>query len=428
MIKRPFLGLTRPKLTTPVPFGQKEDQVRTAPLPGKVTLVLPSPAAGCEALSIKQGDRVKTGQKVLLMEENEAFMVSTVTGTIADISEHTGYLGRLSISVTRDVDEKDDLDGAFKEFDKTNALETARQFLGSLPGAPDFNALFNRESPLETVVITGIDREPLVTTNRLLLNTDFEGLVDGINCLKNMIPADKILLVMPPEIAPAAEKTGVQVHALQPTYPNTLPEMMMKDCLGKIVPAGKGCEDVGVGFVNAEAVIALGKALSKGEIPVDKTLTLITKEGKSLHVKARIGTQIKDILDLAGVEVKHGDQLVLGGPMGGHAVYSEETPILSDTDAIMVRDADQIVLNLDIPCVNCGECVRACPAQIPVNMLIRLLENGLYEDAAEEYDLLSCIECGLCSYVCIARIPIFHYIMLGKSEIARIQAAEESYA
>ncbi|MFH1292663.1 MAG: 4Fe-4S dicluster domain-containing protein, partial [Pseudomonadota bacterium] len=79
-------------------------------------------------------------------------------------------------------------------------------------------------------------------------------------------------------------------------------------------------------------------------------------------------------------------------------------------------------------CINCGECVRACPARIPVNMLIRVLENGLYEEAAEEYDLLSCIECGLCSYVCTARIPIFHYIMLGKSEFARIETMEESNA
>ena len=61
-------------------------------------------------------------------------------------------------------------------------------------------------------------------------------------------------------------------------------------------------------------------------------------------------------------------------------------------------------------------------------MLVRLLENGLYEEAAEQYDLFSCIECGICSYVCMARIPLFHYIMLGKFEIARSGTAEESDA
>ena len=63
---------------------------------------------------------------------------------------------------------------------------------------------------------------------------------------------------------------------------------------------------------------------------------------------------------------------------------------------------------------------------MPVNMLVRVLDNGLYSTAAEDYDLLSCVECGLCSYVCVARIPVFQYVMLGKNEFARIQSLEVS--
>ena len=92
----------------------------------------------------------------------------------------------------------------------------------------------------------------------------------------------------------------------------------------------------------------------------------------------------------------------------------------------MIQDHSQIIWSSDTHCVNCGECVRACPVQIPVNMLVRLLENGLYEEAAREYDLLSCIECGLCSYVCIGKIPVFHHIMLGKQEHDRIMRSEGS--
>ena len=80
----------------------------------------------------------------------------------------------------------------------------------------------------------------------------------------------------------------------------------------------------------------------------------------------------------------------------------------------------------DTHCVNCGECVRVCPAKMPVNMLIRVLENRMYDEAVQTYDLLSCVECGLCSFVCIARIPIFHYVMLGKYEYDRMKKAEAS--
>jgi electron transport complex protein RnfC len=61
-------------------------------------------------------------------------------------------------------------------------------------------------------------------------------------------------------------------------------------------------------------------------------------------------------------------------------------------------------------------------------MLVRLLENGLYEEAVQDYNLLSCIECGLCAYVCVARIPVFHFIMLGKYEFGRLKTMEESNA
>ena len=91
----------------------------------------------------------------------------------------------------------------------------------------------------------------------------------------------------------------------------------------------------------------------------------------------------------------------------------------------MIQDKDQVIPTGSDPCINCGECVRACPANLPLNMLIRLLENGVYEEAAQECNLLSCIECGLCSYVCMMRIPIFHYIMLGKYELALTESAEE---
>jgi electron transport complex protein RnfC len=57
-------------------------------------------------------------------------------------------------------------------------------------------------------------------------------------------------------------------------------------------------------------------------------------------------------------------------------------------------------------------------------MLVRFLEAGHYEDAADQYDLYSCIECGLCSFVCVSKIPIFQYIRLAKFELGRTRAAE----
>ena len=68
--------------------------------------------------------------------------------------------------------------------------------------------------------------------------------------------------------------------------------------------------------------------------------------------------------------------------------------------------------------------MRICPANVPVNLLVRFLEAGQYEEAADNYDLYSCIDCGLCSYVCVSKIPIFQYIRLAKYELDRAKTAE----
>ena len=141
-------------------------------------------------------------------------------------------------------------------------------------------------------------------------------------------------------------------------------------------------------------------------------------------VKARIGTPLSDIFNAFDIELSDKDRLIIGGPMRGAALYTEAHPVCPDTDAVMVQDRMNLPLVSDYPCINCGECVRICPAKMQVNMLVRFLEAGQYEQGAEEYDLYSCIECGLCSFVCVSRIPIFQYIRLAKYELGRLQTAE----
>jgi Na+-translocating ferredoxin:NAD+ oxidoreductase subunit C len=203
--------------------------------------------------------------------------------------------------------------------------------------------------------------------------------------------------------------------------------MIIKDLFGQVVPAGKKPENLGYCFMSAEAVASIGTAVSTGKIPTDKILTLIRKDGSTTLVSVRIGTPVSEVFKAGNITVNDKDQVIFGGPLTGSAIYSEDHPIMPDTDAIMVQDKDNIPFVSDYPCVNCGECVRICPARIQVNMLVRLLEPGHYDEAASNYDLHSCIECGLCSFVCVARIPIFQYIRLAKYELDRIRLAEAEY-
>ncbi len=427
MIKRPFFGLARPSLKYPVVVNREQDSVEEIPLPQKVTLFL-SPHIKIDDIILRAGDKVITGQRLKLTGDGKDYLISTVTGTITGISEYTGYLGQTCQAVSIEAAGDDQWDDEFNERGKTASPENALEFFNYLPGNPDFQSLLSFQPPVNTIIINGIDKDLLITTNQLVLKTETESLIEGIEHLKKITRASRLFITVPSDLTAEAEKTGVPVYAVNPVYPNILPEIITKNILGRSVIPGKRCEEMGIGFINAEAVVSLTRAFAEGKIPVDKIVTVINKDYIPVNIRARIGTPVKDILKSLNIETEHGDQIVLGGPMTGTAIYSEDMPVSPDTDAIMVLDKKRIVLGSGSHCINCGECVRACPARVPVNMLVRLLENGLYEEAAEQYDLLSCIECGLCSYVCVARIPVFHYIMLGKYEFSRIQSAEESNA
>jgi Na+-translocating ferredoxin:NAD+ oxidoreductase subunit C len=71
---------------------------------------------------------------------------------------------------------------------------------------------------------------------------------------------------------------------------------------------------------------------------------------------------------------------------------------------------------IELPCIRCGECARACPADLqPFEMYWYSRAKNFGH--AQSYNLFDCIECGCCSYVCPSHIPLVDYFRFAKSEI-----------
>jgi len=272
-------------------------------------------------------------------------------------------------------------------------------------------------------VITGVDDDLLIGTNQYIVSSALNDIKKGIGILSEISDVERIVLVTAGESIQGYGHIGAEVKGLDTGYPAVLPRMIMKDVLGEVVPAGSDVEDMGACFMSAEAVASIGKAFANGHIPVDKILTLVTKDGTQRLIETTIGTPIRDILDKYGGSINEEDRIILGGPMRGSAVYSLDHPVMPDTNGIVILDRKDAAHASDYPCINCGDCVRICPARIQVHMLVRFLEASQFEEAADSYDLLSCIECGLCSFVCVSRIPIYQYIKLAKYELDRAKAS-----
>lgn len=423
MLKQSFFGLTTPWIKYENP-SKIPIEPTLIPRPPRVTLLSNQSFERQDQLGINVGDTVNAGQQLDLHAGAGDPLLCTVSGTIAGIERYAGDFGTTYTAVTIDTDPVDTPDDAFAQACEAPSLENARRFLADVPGRLPFGALSDPERPINTIVINGLDRDLLVATQQYVVKARFLDLARGVDLLKEITGIEDIIVAVRRDTLQGYGHIAARVMAVGDDYPAAHPTLVTSALLGQVVPAGQTCEDLGICFVSAEAVASLASAYDSGTIPVDKVVTLIDKSGIQRLISARLGTPVKDVLSRYDITLEDRDRIIIGGPMQGSTVYSEMHPVLPDTDAIMVQGSNDIVLSSDYPCINCGECVRICPTQVPVSMLVRYLEAGMYQEAADEYDMYACIDCGLCSAVCTAKIPIFQYIKLGKYELGRIRAEE----
>ncbi|MCG6892007.1 MAG: 4Fe-4S dicluster domain-containing protein [Desulfobacteraceae bacterium] len=397
----------------------------TIPMGAEAVFWIPGDLSDLDADWLKVGDKVRTGQKLTLHPDAGGYALSSVTGRVQRIEKRMGDYGRSYVQVTVAVEPVDRWDEAFSAAADTPDLATIAEWLACAPGAPDVSVFMNAEQPIQRLVVNGVDQDLMIRTRNYTLQTEMASITEGIRILKEAAGLEEVVLVVPRDSLQNFGHIGAKPAAVASHYPAGHPHLIMKSVLGRVVPEGTTPEQFGVAFMGVEAVASVGKAFRKRRPPLQKTLTLVRKDEARLLVSTRLGTPIRHVFAAAGITVADRDRIIFGGPLTGSAMYSEDQPVLPDTDAIIVQDSAGVYRPSDNPCINCGECVRICPVNVPVNMLVRFLEAGQYEEAAEQYDLLSCIDCGLCSFVCASRIPIGQFIRLGKHELELIHSAEE---
>jgi len=423
MRKRSFFGLSTPSFHYELATESLADPV-AIPTPETLTLYIKKELKRSGG-DLKVGAAVKTGQRLALSEGDTACAIASACGTICAIEPFLADYGQTWTAVTIQTDGSDEEDAAFAEASQAPSLETLKQYLAACPGEPDVAPLMDPRWPVTTLVIYGGNADLLIDTSLHVFKQNAEAVNAGIEILRKATGIEDIVIVVPEEsVQNYSGHLDARIQAVPSQYPQAQPLMVLYHLTGRL-PDEKGMAAMGIHFIRAEAVAGIGQAFSTGRLPVEKTIAVIDKQGKKHLARAKVGTPVGRLLKTFGVEINDQDKIIFGGPMTGNAIYSESQPIGLDTDGILVQDRNAIPLYSDYPCINCGDCVRICPANVPVNLLVRFLEAGQYTEGADLYDLYSCIECGLCSYVCVSRIPIYQYIKLAKYELGRITSAEE---
>ena len=412
--------------------------VEVLPLPARVFIPLSQHTGAPSSPVIKKGDPVKTG--TLIGEPAGRISAAThasVSGTVADVADLPHPLtGRRGPTVIVDSDGTDTPDDAIKERDYSGF--THEQIIEALRlsgvvglGGAAFPTYFKlappKEKPIDTLLINGCECEPFLTADHRLMLEQPAEIVEGVAIMSRLLGVKNVLIAIEDNkpdavktMSSAAASSGFKARKLKTRYPQGAEKQLIKACVRREVPSGGLPMDVGCVVQNVGTALAVRDALRFNR-PLYERVTTVTgpavKEPKNLRV--RVGTPVKNLIEFCGGYSAEVGKLIMGGPMMGIAVSTDEVPVLKGTSGVLVLDRAATVFK-EHDCIRCGRCIEACPMGLAPQCLNNLIRRGKLEQARAEH-LKDCIECGCCAYACPAKIRLVHHFKYAKSELAAME-------
>ena len=179
-----------------------------------------------------------------------------------------------------------------------------------------------------------------------------------------------------------------------------------------VLPADMGCI-----LDNVTTVTKVGHYFRTGMPLIAKRMTV---DGDAVaepkNVIAPIGTLVHDVIGFCGGYKQEPRKILMGGPMMGRAIPSDEMPIVKNNNAILAFSKEKSLVKEETACINCGRCHEACPFNLIPTALADAYERNDAQ-ALFDLDVNQCMNCGSCSYVCPAHRPLGFINTLGKTVV-----------
>lgn len=397
---------------------------------------------------VEPGQRVLTGEPIAQAEsvagaDPGAKLHASISGEIVAIETNLvpGDPARREICIVIRGDGKDEPYRGYHDLgdplhmdpDKICALVAEAGIVGLGGALFSTAAKLRKGRDIRMLILNGAECEPYITCDEMLLRERAAKVVRGAQIMMRALGAPDTVIAIESDmpqarvaVYDAIEAIGderIHESVVTAKYPAGGERQIIQLVMGEEVPEGALPNDIGYVCHNVATAAAVAEFFDEGRPLISRVVT-VTGGGIETprNIDARIGTIMADLFVLAGGYRDIASHLIMGGPMMGVSLPSDELPITKATNCLIVmRSRELSPPRQEMPCIRCGECNQVCPAQLlPQELLTAARLDDV--ESLDELGLNACIECGCCDYVCPSYIPLTAQFASAKIELRAREA------
>lgn len=423
--------------STQLPIGRLD-------LPEKIILPLRQHIGNIPKVKVTVGEHVLKGQLIAEAEGNvSAAIHATTSGEIISIEDailpHPSGLPDQCITIKPDGKDswierhpqdwrEGELNGLIASLKLSGIVG-----LGGATFPTQVKLRKNGKSEIHTLVINAAECEPYITCDDMLMRERANDIVNGIAVAKRLLGAQQVIVGIEdnkPEaihaMQSASADTDIQIKVVPTVYPSGDARRLVKLVLGVEIPHNKRATETGIQVFNVATVLALYRYFEFGEPALSRIVSMTGNVNQPQNFEVLFGTPLKHLVNAAGGSQQGTTHFIMGGPMMGFNLPSEDVPITKAANCIIAVSPTLFEPQPPaMPCIRCARCADACPVSLQPQELYWFAKADNFEKA-QDYNLFDCIECGACSYVCPSDIPLVQYYRYAKSEIIALDKAKEA--
>ena len=316
----------------------------------------------------------------------------------------------------------------------------------------------------QSLIINGIECEPLLVTDKYLMRTYAKEMIETVEFLKSELGASRAVIgikdkntneIKTLQRAIDEMESSVEIVKIQNYYPAGDEHILVKEVTGRSIPPGGIPLDVGAVVINVATLLDTSHAMK--DKPVTHRVVTVTGAVRNpVLVKVPIGTSLAECIEVAGGTQLKTYKVLIGGPIMGGICEQEDTEITSitkTTNGLIVVESDCylvtmkqlpmdfIIRRTESACIQCQMCTDLCPRFLNGHPLYPhqvMRAIGTHSpDVSILKSALLCCECGVCElYACpmglspktvnqhVKKVLGSQGIRINKAEYTRCEAHE----